>query len=58
MELFENPLVGQSGADNRRNLKIIEALYREACYSLLRHAANPIIPSPVPRSRREVGSGT
>jgi len=31
IELFENSLVRQSGADYRRNLIIIEALYREAC---------------------------
>jgi hypothetical protein len=27
------------------------------CYFLLRHAARPIAPRPVPRRRREVGSG-
>ena len=30
----------------------------EACYFLLRHAANPITTNPVLRRRRDVGSGT
>ena len=31
IELFENSLVRQSPVDYRRNLQIVDALYREAC---------------------------
>ena len=30
----------------------------DACYFLLRHAAKPSIPKPVPMRRRDAGSGT
>ena len=31
IDLFEDSLVKQSAVDYRRNLKIVEALYQEAC---------------------------
>jgi hypothetical protein len=31
IELFENSLVKRIAADYRRNLKMVEALFREAC---------------------------